>query len=282
MVPITSILAMAVTLVICFVVPLGGLAFLASRRDATGARRHPGLGRAFGAGVLAFGVSQLLVRIPLLTLVVPQLPEPVKTVLLSAPILSLTAGLFEETARLVFMVWLLRRYHRWVDGVAFGLGHGGLEAMALVGLSMVNNIVLSIAINTGRLDSLAAALPPEQLDLLRSALAETESSAFLLGGVERVAAMAFHVGLSVLVLWGVHRSRRLAAWLLAVLAHTAFNLSALMVVRTGISLWVVEALAVAWGIAAVLLAIRLRPSLPPTIAPDPRTLPAPRPDDRRP
>lgn len=46
--------------------------------------------------------------------------------------LSLTAGPFEETGRLLIMSHLLRR-PRFADGVAFGLGHGGLEAAALVG-----------------------------------------------------------------------------------------------------------------------------------------------------
>lgn len=282
MVPTLSLVFMVVSLVICFAVPLGGLAFLATRRDAGGARRHPGLGRAFGAGMLAFGVSQLVLRIPLMTLVVPQLPEPVASFLLSAPVASLTAGLFEETARLLVMVWLLRRFHRWVDGLAFGLGHGGLEAMALIGLSMVNNLVLAVAINTGRLDSLAAALPPEEVEVLRSALVETEPSAFLAGGVERIAAIALHVGLSVLVLWGVHHARRLPAWVVAVLVHTAANLSAVLALRAGAPVWLIEALLLVWGAAVMVFALRLRRGLPTGIEPDPSDLPAPRPGQRRP
>ena len=282
MVPTLSLVFMAVSLVICFAVPLGGLAILATRRDAAGARRYPGLGRAFGAGMLAFGASQLVLRIPLMTMVVPQLPEPVASFLLSGPVASLTAGLFEETARLLVMLWLLRRFHRWADGLAFGLGHGGLEAMALIGLSMVNNLALAIAINTGRLDSLAAALPPEEVELLRSAMVGTEPAAFLAGGLERVAAIAFHVGMSVLVLWGVHHNRRLRVWLVAVLLHTAVNLSAVLAVRAGISLWLVEALLLAWGVAAVVLAVRLRRGFAATIEPAPQDLPAPRPEQRRP
>ncbi|SDB92548.1 Uncharacterized membrane protein YhfC [Raineyella antarctica] len=282
MVPTLSIVFMAVSMVICFVVPLGGLAFLLTRRDAGGGRRYPGVGRAFAAGMLAFGASQLLVRIPLMTLVVPRLPEPIASFLLSAPIASLTAGLFEETARLVVIVWLLRRFHRWVDGVAFGLGHGGLEAMVLVGLPMVNNLIIAVAINTGRLDSLTAALPAEQVTLLRTSLVGTDPWTFLLAGVERIGAIAFHVGMSVLVLWGVHRSRRLLAWVLAVVAHAALNVSAVGLSRTGASPWLVEVVVLAWAVAAVLLVLRLRPAFPRNVEPDLRTLPAPTPNTPQP
>lgn len=154
--------------------------------------------------------------------------------------------------------------------------------MALIGLSMVNNLVLAVAINTGRLDSLAAALPPEEVEVLRSALVETEPSAFLAGGVERIAAIALHVGLSVLVLWGVHHGRRLPVWVVAVLVHTAANLSAVLALRAGAPVWLIEAFLLVWGAAVILLALRLRRGLPTGIEPDLPDLPAPDPGQRRP
>lgn len=275
MVPVLSLVFMAVTLIICLAVPFGGLWFLARRRGVDGRRRHPRLARAFLAGVLAFGVSQLVLRLPLLALVVPQLPDPVSGFLLSAPGLSLSAGLFEETGRLVVMVLLLRRFHRWVDGLAFGLGHGGLEALVITGLTQVNNLVLGIAINAGRWDALAAALPAGQAEQVRQALVTTPPSLFLAAGVERIGAIAFHVALSVLILWGVHRSHRLLAWVGAVLLHGATNWAAVAMVQAGVSPWLVEAALLAWGAVLLVWVVRVRPAFATAIGPDPRTLPPP-------
>lgn len=282
MVPTTSLVFMVVSLLVCFGVPLGGLWFLSSRRRAEGARRYPAIGRAFLCGMLAFGVSQLLLRVPLMTLVVPQLPEPLSGFLLSAPVASFSAGLFEETGRLVVMVLLMRRFHRWADGLSFGLGHGGLEAMALTGLAMVNNLVVGVALNTGRWDALAAGLPADQAEAVRQALVTTSPSLFLLSGVERIGAVAFHVGMSVLILWGVHRSRRLVAWVVAVLLHGALNLTAISTMQAGAPPWLVELLVLAWGAALLVWVVRMRPAFPATIAPDLRTLPAPVPPPKDP
>lgn len=64
---------MAVVIVLCAGAPVGAFAWIAARRNAEGGRRWPGVWRAFWVGALAFIVSQLLTRIPLMTLVVPTL-----------------------------------------------------------------------------------------------------------------------------------------------------------------------------------------------------------------
>ena len=95
-----------------------------------------------------------------MTLVVPGLPEPARGFLLSVPVASFTAGLFEETGRLVVMLLLLKAFHRLADGLAFGLGHGGLEAMLLVGLTYVSNLVLAVLMNTGGWPRSPTGCPP--------------------------------------------------------------------------------------------------------------------------
>ena len=166
MVPVLSMVFMALVTVGCIVVPFGAMLWIWSRRHPDGSRRYPRVWRAFWCGMLAFVASQVLTRIPLMTVVVPQLPEPVSGFLLSGPVASYTAGLFEETGRLVVMLLLLKAFHRWIDGVSFGLGHGGIEAMLIVGMANVNNLVLAATINAGQWDTIAQALPPEAAELL--------------------------------------------------------------------------------------------------------------------
>ncbi|MDE6063803.1 MAG: YhfC family intramembrane metalloprotease, partial [Lachnospiraceae bacterium] len=88
---------------ICFVLPIGGAVVLM--------RRKKGAGKTFLFGMLAFIVSQLLLRLPLLQLVLPQYAwfavlqlDPWRYGLF----LGLTAGLFEETARWIAIRFFLK------------------------------------------------------------------------------------------------------------------------------------------------------------------------------
>src|SRR6185436_234688 len=102
-------------------------------------------------GAATFVLSQV-VHLPLLwgidqlakNGVIPAPPE--NWILLSnAILLGLLAGLCEETARyLVYRFWI-KDARTWREGVLFGAGHGGLEAIilgGLVALSFINMVVL--------------------------------------------------------------------------------------------------------------------------------------------
>ena len=212
--------------------------------------------------MLAFVASQVLTRIPLMTVVVPQLPEPVSGFLLSGPVASYTAGLFEETARLLLMLWLLKHLRRWIDGVSFGLGHGGIEAVLLLGIANVNNLVLGVLINSGGWDAVAQTLPGETAEQLRSALVDTSPWMFLLGGVERLAAISLHIACSLLVLAGIVHGRKLLGWVAAVLLHGSFNLVAVAMAGAGVNLVLVEAVLVALAIGLWVAIVRSRPLFP--------------------
>lgn len=280
MVPVLSMVFMALVTVGCIVVPFGAMLWIWSRRHPDGSRRYPRVWRAFWCGMLAFVASQVLTRIPLMTVVVPQLPEPVSGFLLSGPVASYTAGLFEETGRLVVMLLLLKAFHRWIDGVSFGLGHGGIEAMLIVGMANVNNLVLAATINAGQWDTIAQALPPEAAEQLHAALVDAAPHMFLLGGVERLAAITLHIACSLLVLAGIVHGRKLAGWAAAVLLHGTFNLVAVLMVGAGIDLVLVEVVLVALAIGLWVGIMKSRPLFPTEIAapsaPGSEVPPAPR------
>lgn len=269
-----SMVFMAVTGLVCVLVPLGAMLGIWSRRDGSGSRRWPRVWRAFWCGALAFTVSQVLLRIPLMTLVVPQFPEPVAGFLLSGPVASYTAGLFEETGRLVVMLLLLKAFHRWIDGVSFGLGHGGIEATLIVGLSTVNNLVVATLINTGQWDAVAAALPAEQTAQIHGALVDAAPWMFLLAGVERLAAMTLHIACSLIVLAGIVHGRKLIAWIAAVVLHGTFNVVAVLMVGGGVSPLLIEAVLVALALGLWVGIVRSRPAFPTEITSE--VAPAPR------
>ncbi len=187
-------------ILICFGVPIGGLVILLTRH------KKKGVGLAFLWGALAFFVSQMLIRVPILQLVLPGMAW--YAVLQLDPwayglFLGFTAGLFEEGARWIAMRWLLMGRTERVHGLAFGLGHGGIEAMLLVG---VNFLVILVLVLAGQ-----------------GSLFPLEAGGVFLGGVERLYACAFHVGASLLVMYGIRRGRQVL-WLgIAILLHTLMD-----------------------------------------------------------
>lgn len=275
MVPVVSMVFMALVIIVCIALPVGAMLWIWSRRHPDGSRRYPRVWRAFWCGTLAFVVSQVLTRIPLMTVVVPQLPEPVSGFLLSAPVASYSAGLFEETGRLVVMLLLMKAFHRWIDGVSFGLGHGGIEAVLLVAMANVNNLVLASLINTGQWDAVASALPPAAAEQIHTALTQSAPHLFLLGGVERLAAITLHIACSLLVLAGIVHGRKLLAWVAAVLLHGTFNLIAVGLLGAGVDMVLVEVVLVAIAVGMWFGIVRAKPLYPAAItgsemAPAPR------------
>lgn len=138
---------------------------------------------------------------------------------------GLMAGLFEECGRLAAF-WLCRRWQpRAGDALMYGAGHGGIEAILLVGLAMLSNLLISLAVNSGggTLAALVVSLPEDTLALL----AATPAGMYFWSGFERLCAVGLHVALSVLVYAAVcHQERR---WFFAaVLLHALVDAAAVL------------------------------------------------------
>lgn len=157
---------------------------------------------AFGA--LIFFTFQLITRVPLIQVAQYFLQGALKS---SKPLLiaflliaALTAGIFEEVGRYLGYRWFMGREEKtWAKGVMYGLGHGGLESVVLVaGLSILQlvNVWLVISTNLGIIPVSQRATAAKQL----AALVAQPSWLPLLGGWERICAIAAHVAFSLIVL----------------------------------------------------------------------------------
>jgi uncharacterized membrane protein YhfC len=141
---------------------------------------------------------------------------------------GLMAGLFEETGRLLAFLFLLKKARRWVDGLGYGVGHGGMEAILIGGLGNLNNLVVAVLIATGMTKLLAGQLPAASLDAIVAQFTETSPWLFLVSGLERMMTLAIQVALSLLVLLAVRHKgwRRAGLFALAVLIHAAIDIPA--------------------------------------------------------
>jgi uncharacterized membrane protein YhfC len=111
--------------------------------------------------------------------------------------------------------------------------------------------VLMSLIQSGAFDeTIAPALSPEQAALLKERINGTTFPLYVLGGLERVFAIAFHVAMSLLVLLGV-RTGAFRYVMYAILLHALLDVAAaLYQVGAIASIWVVEALFGAAALAA--------------------------------
>ncbi len=220
-----SILFMFVTVLICFGLPIG-LAIWTGRRYRGRFSFVPVL-----AGAAGFFVSQIVFRLPILQAVLQAFEwykRLQQTPWVYAVFLSFTAGLVEEPARFIAFS-IMRKRRGFVDGLGYGIGHGGIEAIIVVGLAYVGNIALSIAINSGTLGALGSSLPASVV----SSLTGTPSYLFLVGGLERILAVSLQIALSLVVLRGFQVGRRALYLVLAIVLHGLANFVAVTLSQVG-------------------------------------------------
>lgn len=182
-------------------------------------------------GFASFFVSQMVLRIPLLQLLTAAgalNAIAANTVLYAVVVGGLSAGLFEETARLAGAA-ILKNYRTWKDMVSFGLGHGLCEVMLVMGMAYLNNLLLAAALAdpAGPLGLLLAGLDSAALQQLTAQLAAIGPGLAALALLERVSAVLFHLFATSLVFTAVLR-RQPGWYLAAIAAHTLFNAVAVL------------------------------------------------------
>ena len=195
--------------------------------------RKQGILSAWLLGALGFAVPQILIRMPVLQLLSANsgfVAFAQSHMILYGLGLAFTAGLFELAGRYAVAL-LLRKRLTCRRALAAGLGHGGIEAMILIGISYITNLVFIFMLNTGSFDAMVAqtavaGADTAQLEAVRDALVNTSGWMFLLAAVERLLTMVLHAAMSALVCFGVHRGKTLAASLACLVLHTLVDASA--------------------------------------------------------
>jgi uncharacterized membrane protein YhfC len=180
-----------------------------------------------------------------------------------ALVLGLSAGIFEETARLVmYRVWT-KDARSWGKGLMLGAGHGGMEAI-IVALIVLYTFFQLVALRGA---DLSLIFSPEQLPLAERQVAEYWSVSWyvsLASSWERIFTIPVHIALSIVVLQ-VFLRRQVYWYLLAIVLHTLFNAVAVYsVVVWGIA--ITEGLIALMGLLAVGIIFLLR-------TPDPKPEP---------
>lgn len=171
---------------------------------------------------------------------------------------GLCAGIFEEFGRLICFRTLLKSYmYKDSNALMYGAGHGGLEAMMVLGVTMINNIAYSSIINKGELAKYTATMAPDAEEAFRviiNQLITAPSWQFLLGGIERIIAIILQISLTVLVWMAVTRKHRFYYFPLAILIHTVVDAVPVILSGNGMNVPAVEAILALMAAAVALLA----------------------------
>ncbi len=215
---------------------------------AVALRRRTGASwRAFFIGAAIFLVFQIVLRLPwqIAIGVWLQKHHAADAVWMNGwlAVSALTAALFEELGRyFVFRRFVAEKSAR--SAAMLGAGHGGLESILLVGVSLVGALVTYVLFTHGLLP-----VPAEQLAKVTEQLSALTPAKALAGGVERIFALAAQIGFALLVMRAVAEKAR-GPLLLALGTHFLLDLVAGGMAQHA-PLWATEAV-LAIGASAVL------------------------------
>lgn len=233
------------------------------------ARRLSGGAAVWAWGGVAFVLSQAA-RLPLLTLINALVigsvaPTPGSGSWFTAVLFaSFSAGIFEEGSR-AFILSKAARYVRTErGGVAFGLGHAGIEALIITLVPSVAALLLLGSIADG---SAYDNLPPESLAQLETAitfLGSQDVATSLLAFTERLFATLLHVVLSLYVMRAVvqssDRGSLIRALVFPILLHGAANLATVLLLPA-VGIVLAEVVFATVTVAAALHYLRTRPKV---------------------
>ena len=154
------------------------------------------------------------------------------------------AGVFEECGRHIMLKHFLKKNRTRENAVLYGIGHGGVEALAVVLPSILLYLAAAVLFSTESTENAlralniteetaAAALPTVQ------AAAAFDYGMMAMNTIERLLAMLLHIALTVIVYAGIVRERK-AFLPLAILLHMLTDTFHVLYQRGVLSLWSVE------------------------------------------
>lgn len=186
-------------------------------------------------GAATFLLFAIVIEKPLQSLVI-QLDSPVSQFVNARPVLwgiivGLFPGVFEETGRFVAFKTLLRKRTQRETGLSHGIGHGGFEAMFILGITYAEYFVFALMLNMGNfyelmIEPVLDELTPEVAAQITAIVDQiTGFSAVMLGLalIDRCIAVFFHIGASILVFYASRDKKKIWLYPLAILLHTVID-----------------------------------------------------------
>lgn len=186
-------------------------------------------------GAATFLLFAIVIEKPLQALVI-SLDSPVSQFVNARPVLwgiivGLFPGVFEETGRFVAFKTVLRKRKQRETGLSHGIGHGGFEALFILGITYIEYFVFAIMLNQGSfvelmIEPVKDTLTPEVVKQITGIVGQiTTFSAATMGValVDRLIAVLYHIGASIMVFYAVKDKKKWWLYPLSILIHTVID-----------------------------------------------------------
>jgi uncharacterized membrane protein YhfC len=158
---------------------------------------------------------------------------------------ALAAGIFEETGRMFGFKVFLKNDTKKETSVAYGIGHGGIEVIIILGLTYFMFFLAKCGVIIGT---------EEATKTLLSTADAIQAGRVFTAMFERISAMMLHIGLSMIVFTAARDKNKLWHYPLAVLLHAAVDAPAALVQRgLPIPVWIIEVEAFVMGIICIII-----------------------------
>ena len=170
------------------------------------------------------------------------------------------AGVFEECGRYIVLKYIMKKNRTPENAVMYGIGHGGIEILAVLLPAMILYLTIAVQFSSGNIENAlstlniteetaAAALPSVQ------AAAAFDYGMMAMNVIERLFAMLLHIGLTVIVFYGVCQAKK-ACLPAAILLHMLMDTFPALYQRSMVPLWAVEVWGAFWTAVTVFLAAK--------------------------
>lgn len=171
------------------------------------------------------------------------------------------AGIFEECGRLIILKYILKKDRTRENAVIYGIGHGGIEILTVLMPAMILYLAIAVMFSQGDTEAAlktlniteetaAAALPSVQ------AAAAFDYAMMAMNVMERLLAMLIHIGLTIVVYYGVVNAKKLCLPA-AILLHMLADTFPALYQRGILPLWAVEIWIAFWTLMIMLIAAKL-------------------------
>ncbi len=170
------------------------------------------------------------------------------------------AGVFEECGRFIVMKYIMKKNRTRENSVLYGIGHGGIEIIAVLIPAMISSLAIAVMLSTAdRATALGALGITEENAAVALTSVQTVATfdygMMALNVIERILAMLLHIGLTVIVYYGITQAKK-SCLPAAIGLHMLMDLFAALYQRSVVPLWSVEVWAAFVTGGVVMIAVK--------------------------
>lgn len=175
-------------------------------------KKEKGMFLMMALGALGFFLAQYLIRLPILSVLSENegFMNLMSSFFVYAPIMAISAALLDFIMKLIIIKgFVLKKEDEPAKVLALGFGYGSLEAIFLVALTFINNLVFVYYINSRRINELLAmSMDTNLMNNIIATLIDGSPWYFLMIGIERILLLLVHMALTILIYQGVKAKKQ--------------------------------------------------------------------------